>query len=229
MAKPTAWLAGLLVTSAVALSSQAQTQTQTIDLANWDPSELKNGWLATQMTDTPVYGRNGEDIGEVSNVIVGRDDKVESIIVEAGGFLDIGDTHFSVPWDQVELTPGEEGVVVPVNEDNVEDFSLFGDDEVEEGPRSWRITELVGDAVRLEGGTGYGIVYDVVFDQDGTLKSVLVNPDIGYGVGGYYAYPWYGYDYGYEPGDPYYDMPYDRDEIGGVESFDIGTLDAGLI
>ena len=171
------------------------------------------------MTDTPVYGETGEDIGEVSNIFVGPDDQIQSIVVEAGGFLDIGDTHFRVPWDQVDLTAGTEGVQVPVNEDNVEDFDLFGD-EPGTGPRSWRVSEVIGDYVRLEDGVNYGIVDDLIFDDAGELQSIVVNPSIGYGVGGYYAYPWYGYDYGFDPGADYYDLPYARDDIAGLEPLD---------
>ena len=123
-----------LGTGIVALAAQGALAQNAMDLENWDTETLSGTWRATEMTDTPVYGETGEDIGEVSNV-------------EAGGFFDIGDTHFSVPWDQVDVTPGEEGIRVPVNEENVADFDLFSSDEVEAGERSWRVTELIGDNV----------------------------------------------------------------------------------
>lgn len=217
---------GIGVLAASAPGAMAQ---NAMDLGGWDTESLQGTWRATEMTDTPVYGESGEDIGEVSNVVVGPDNKVKSIIVEAGGFFDIGDTHFSVPWDQVDVTPGEEGIRVPVNEDNVEDFDLFSEDEVEEGQRSWRVTELLGDNVMFTDESGYGIVYDLLFEQDGTLKSVVVNPSVAYGVGGYYAYPWRGYDQGFEPGSPRYGLGYGRDDITNFEQFDIDEIDDDLL
>lgn len=215
--------AGILALSAGAAGAQ-----NVMDLADWDSAELKGTWRATEMTDTPVYGETGEDIGEVSSVVVGPDNKVKSIIVEAGGFFDIGDTHFNVPWDQVDLTPGEEGIRIPVNEENVRDFDLFGD-EVENGQRSWRTSELIGDQVTFDDGDRYGIVSDLLFQQDGTLKSVVVNPSVGYGVGGYYPYPFYGYDYGYDPGSPYYDLGYQRDDVADLEPLDFDSVDGDLL
>lgn len=214
--RPVAWA------SAVALGMTSATPlfaAEIVELSSWNTKGLEGGWRASVMTDTPVYGETGEDIGEVSNIFVGPDDQIQSIVVEAGGFLDIGDTHFRVPWDQVDLTAGTEGVQVPVNEDNVEDFDLFGD-EPGTGPRSWRVSEVIGDYVRLEDGVNYGIVDDLIFDDAGELQSIVVNPSIGYGVGGYYAYPWYGYDYGFDPGADYYDLPYARDDIAGLEPLD---------
>lgn len=212
----------------VAASSASPTMAaDVVDLSAWDAKELHDGWRASRMTDTPVYGKDGEDIGEVANIFVGADDRIQSIVVEAGGFLDIGDTHFRVPWDQVDLTPDAEGVQVPVNEDNVEDFDLFSE-EPDVGPRTWRVTEVIGDYVRMADGSNYGIVHDLVFSNEGHLESVVVNPAVGYGVGGYYAYPWYGYDYGFDPGADVYEVPYARDDIAELEPFDYDMIDADV-
>jgi len=36
---------------------------------------------------------------------------------------DIGDTHVLVPWNEVEVN--EDGVSIPVHEDNAENYGLF--------------------------------------------------------------------------------------------------------
>jgi hypothetical protein len=51
-----------------------------------------------------------------------------------------------------------------------------------------------------------------------------VSPDVAYGVGGPYAYPYYGYDYGWEPGSNYYHLPYSRREISQLGPFDYTRL-----
>lgn len=221
-------LSSAAVALALATGSASPLLAQEIELSAWDTKALQDGWLASAMTDTPVYGEAGEDIGEVSNIYVGPDDQIESIVVEAGGFFDIGDTHFRVPWNQVDLTPGEEGIRVPVNEDNVEDFDLFGD-EPGPGPRAWRVNEVLGDYVRLEGGVDYGIVEDLVFDEGGKLQSIVVNPSVGYGVGGYYGYPWYGYDYGFDPGADVYELPYAREDIAQVDPLEDDMFDDDVL
>ena len=218
-----------LGTGIVALAAQGALAQNAMDLENWDTETLSGTWRATEMTDTPVYGETGEDIGEVSNVVVGPDNKVQAIIVEAGGFFDIGDTHFSVPWDQVDVTPGEEGIRVPVNEENVADFDLFSSDEVEAGERSWRVTELIGDNVMFSDNSGYGIVYDLLFAEDGILQAVVVNPSIGYGVGGHFAYPWRGYEEGFDPGSPTYDLGVARDDVIGLEPVDLDQIESDVL
>lgn len=207
-----------------------------IGLDEWSYGKLYDdgNWTAEQLLDAPVYGPAGDDIGEVENVLVGTDGTIDAIIAEVGGFWDIGDTHARVPWSEVEVTweeaGGEPRVEIPVTEETVEDYDLYGgvggefrvvDDDEPFTPRSWRVTELINDYVTLEGGARYGWVEDLLFDQGGRLQAVVV--DAAYGPAyGPYAYPFYGYGYGFYPGYDYYGMPYTGEEIAGagLEPFD---------
>ena len=216
-----------------------------IDLGEWDYEELyRSGWRAGQLIGANVIGQSGEEIGNVENIMIGPDGKVLSIIAEIGGFLDIGDTHVNVPWNEVQFTSGAESAKVPVTEENLDQYSLFGDEEqlgrgaasrihrVDDpatGPRVWRATELTGDYVRLQGGEAYGYVDDLIFNSDGTLRAVSVTRDIGYGTAGPYAYPYYGYGYGaFDPGLDYYGLPYAEGEVADVEPFDYEEMDGSV-
>ena len=214
-------------------SAQAQTGTEAqqttvdgdkIDIVSWAQEDLyTEGWTAEQLFDQEVYGETGEQAGEVEDLIIGPDGELKAVIVEAGGFLDIGDTHYRVPWEDVQLTPDLEGVTVPVTAENVEEYSIFPEDEEDAPERGFRASELMNDYVSLADYPGYGMVQDLVF-QDGELTAVVVYPDVGYGVYGPYAYPWYGYEYGWEPGAEVYDLPYMRDEIAELGPFDYDRL-----
>ena len=209
----------LSTTGAVAQAQDA------IDIATWDQSHLYKGWSAENMFNTPVRDIDGDEIGEVENIIVNADGSIRSLIIEAGGFLDIGDTHFDVSWDQITVGPGLEYVTIPIEDDNYDQFNLFGNDDVVTGPRAWRATELMDDYVSLEDVRGYGYVNDLIFNNDGQLQAVIVNPDVGYGTRGYYAYPYYGYDYGYDPGLNTYGLPYNRSQIENLKPFDYDLLE----
>ena len=53
--------------------------------------ELYKGFRASRLMDQKVMGPNGKQLGDVKDVIVNRDGKIAAIVVEGGGFLDIGD------------------------------------------------------------------------------------------------------------------------------------------
>ena len=177
---------------------------------NVTADELYRGFRATRLMGQEVKGPNGNRIGEVQDIVVDREGKIAAIVVEAGGFLDIGDAAFRVKWADVKTTPGQDGVQVPITEATAERYGLFdGPETLTTGPREFRVSEIIGDSARLKAGTGYGRVSNVVFGRDGRMLGVLVNRDIGWGAG-LYGYPFYGYGYGWGPGMGYYALPYDN-------------------
>lgn len=176
---------------------------------NVTADELYRGFRATRLLGQDVKGPDGKEIGEVQDIVVDQDGKIVAIIVEAGGFLDIGDAAFRVKWADVKTTPGQDGIQVPITEATAERYGLFdGPETLTTGPREFRVSEIIGDSARLRNGTGYGRVSNVVFGRDGRMLGVLVGRDVGYGAG-VYGYPFYGYGYGWGPGMGYYALPYD--------------------
>jgi hypothetical protein len=93
--------------------------------------------------------------------------------------------------------------------------------------REWRATELMGDYAMLAGGVGYGYVDDLIVSKAGDLEAVVIRPDVTYGRYAPYAYPYYGYSFGWEPGLGYYGLPYTTADIDGLEPFDYEQMDMG--
>lgn len=216
-----------------AQSNRAAGPVKPISEWNYDEVYQKGKFLATGLLGTDTIGKNGDDIGDVTNAVLNEQDKIIAIIAEVGGFWDIGDTHVIVPWDQVQLS--EEGVQIPVNEDNVEQYQLYGEnsvvnkqafhqkaaieDDAETGQRTWKLSELVNDYSNLQSGAGYGYVDNAVFSKDGELLAVLIMASGGYGPGTM-AYPFYGYSYGWQPGFSSYQLPYSEQDVSEMSAFD---------
>jgi sporulation protein YlmC with PRC-barrel domain len=242
------WPAAFALAFPLAFTASAQEVAQPLedapilDLNAWNYDRLyQEGLRGTDLLDADVQGPNGDEIGDVENVIIDGDGKILSIIAEVGGFLDIGDTHVNVPWDEVEFVEGTETIRIPVTEDTVENYSLFDshlsasdaqqtkavDDDLETGPRAWKLYNLIGDYAMLQEGVGYGYVDDVLFDRNGQISAVVVSRDVGYGTPGLYAYPYYGYGRGWAPGTGRYDMPYNRDQADQLQPFDYNRMGGG--
>lgn len=154
-----------------------------IPLTDWNTDTLyQNGWSAESFFGTEVVSESGEEIGDVEDLLVSSDGKLLSVVAEVGGFWDIGDTHVSVPWDQVAIR-NDGTVQIPVTEDNVDQFGFFnrpspsqlensvvsGLDDEALGPRAWRASELIGDLVRTRAG-------DMTAGQNGSSQATNSQP-----------------------------------------------------
>jgi len=217
-------------------------------LSDWNYEEIyeHGGIRADNLMDAEVFGENEDEIGNVANVLITEDNKIAAIIAEVGGFWGIGATHVLVPWDEVELH--EDGVRIPVTEDNADDYGLFAsgeyitqedlsqtqqarqvDEGIETGSGVWKLTELLNDYATVGEGVGYGYINNVLFSREGEVQALIVETGAGFGAGTY-AYPFYGYGYGYgwSPGQTAYSLQYDEDEVGEMEAFDYDRYD-GLL
>ena len=162
---------------------------------------------------------------------------------DVGGLWDIGDTHVNVPWDEIDFRAGGDGIAVPVMEETVDDYTDYPDEMIARsgatedvqpvgddpltGERVWRATELIGDYTRIreeDGPRNYGYVDDIIV-RDGEVQAVMVRPSTGWGTPGVYGYPYYGYDYGWQPGLPYYDLPYGREDVATMDPVDYDTFE----
>lgn len=217
---------------ALTLAATAQAAEVT-PLSEFDMSQYQDGWTAKSLLDAEVYGEDGDEVGEVENIVMTSEGKIDRLVIETDNWLGIGDRMISVPWNNVDLAPDKEGIVTRLDEDQMDDFSLFSDDDVDTGPQAFRASDLLGDYVELKDGTEYGYVSDIVFGQDGAVKAVMVNPDVGFGdstyAGGYYGYPFYGYDYGLDPFADTYGLPYSEDEVAVHEPFDEDMFDNDIL
>lgn len=218
-------------------------------LEGWTNADLyTSSWSVDDLLATgAVYGPEGEEIGTIENVMFANNGHALSLIAEVGGFWDIGDTHISVPWQEVTVSENGLEVHVPVTEETVDDYGLYSEnlgwfsedtfydtesdqitevnEDLDTGLTVFKATDLIGDYAYLEGAEPYGYVKDLLL-TDGTIQAVVIDGDTYYGTPGYYAYPYYA-DPAWDPYAPGYGLPYSVGDIDAMESFDYDKMELG--
>jgi hypothetical protein len=76
--------------------TQAVQKTEKVNTKGLIMLQDKNTFLASDLTGATVYSPQDESIGDVNDVIVSRDGKVDGIIVGVGGFLGIGEKDAAI-------------------------------------------------------------------------------------------------------------------------------------
>jgi len=73
-------------------------------------TEIPSGELkAEELIGTRVYGANDENIGEISDIILSQDGKVDSIVLDVGGFLGMGEKPVAVGFDKLAFMTDKDG------------------------------------------------------------------------------------------------------------------------
>jgi len=64
---------------------------------------------AEELVGTTVYGANDTNLGEIGDVIVSQDGKVDAVIIDVGGFLGIGEKEVAVGMDNLAFMADADG------------------------------------------------------------------------------------------------------------------------
>lgn len=89
-------------------ASTDETQTGAIDRSSLDPFDTSNV-RAEDLVGTTVYGANEENVGEIGDVVLTQDGKVDAVIIDVGGFLGMGEKEVAVGMDNLAFLTDEDG------------------------------------------------------------------------------------------------------------------------
>ena len=84
------------------------TTTAAIDkstLTQMPATEMK----AEELVGTTVYGANDENIGEIGDIVLTQDGKVDAVIIDVGGFLGVGEKPVAVGFDNLAFMADKDG------------------------------------------------------------------------------------------------------------------------
>lgn len=111
------------------------------------PMEKKaEGDLASNLIGKTVYNGTGDDaenIGEVNDLVIGKDGQVTAIVVGVGGFLGLGEKSVALEYDAVERAQkdDDEWLVVETTTDALKAQEEFDPDAYEPMPADADVSE----------------------------------------------------------------------------------------
>ncbi|MBC7282019.1 PRC-barrel domain-containing protein [Hoeflea sp.] len=100
-------------------------QTQVIDRMTM--TEVASGDMtADDLTGRTVYGANDENIGEVGEVLISGDNKIDGFVLDVGGFLGMGEKEVAISPENLDIRADADG--------NITVFTPFTKEELEAQP-----------------------------------------------------------------------------------------------
>lgn len=123
-------LCGAALASVVASAAIAQTPPVTAPGADRTPAADRAATTppaatkAEPMKVNALVGRDvrnvtNEAIGEVNNVVVDPDGKIQQVIVSVGGVLGVGAKHVALAWNQVRVDSAGSALMVDLTKDQL--------------------------------------------------------------------------------------------------------------
>ena len=64
---------------------------------------LKGNWRASKLMGLDVYNEANEKLGDINELILGKDGKVNAVVIGVGGFLGMGEHDIAVSMDKLKF------------------------------------------------------------------------------------------------------------------------------
>jgi hypothetical protein len=88
---------------------------------------------------TPVYGTDGEKLGEIRDLMLHKlSGRVAYAVMAHGGFAGAGETSHPLPWSILTYDPERGGYAAPLSRSDLDGAPAMGADEIGESDASWR-------------------------------------------------------------------------------------------
>ena len=118
--RPAATGSGSTTSGSPAMQPGAPTMGQSSATAGQFMTKLDmNQIMASDLIGTKVVSANNESIGDINDVILGRDGRIMATVVGVGGFLGIGEKDVAVPFASLEFLSAEQAQAADNSNRNV--------------------------------------------------------------------------------------------------------------
>ncbi len=75
---------------------------------------------ADKLIGTSVYNTEGEEVGEVEDIVFDKDGKIVGVVLKVGGLLGIGGKSVGIKWDEVRVSPEDPLVTIAYKKEQLE-------------------------------------------------------------------------------------------------------------
>ena len=72
--------------------------------AGFVSSQQANDWRGSKLIGATVYGTDNASIGEINDLVIASDGKINAAVIGVGGFLGVGTKNVAVPFDKLNVT-----------------------------------------------------------------------------------------------------------------------------
>jgi sporulation protein YlmC with PRC-barrel domain len=116
--------AALALTFGLALPGQAFTRSQPDGLAgpgsipvphqagsgnNYSERQKASDWRGSRLIGAQVYDSDNAEIGKIEDVLIGSSGTVDSMVVDVGAFLGVGEKRVAIPFDAFSIARMADG------------------------------------------------------------------------------------------------------------------------
>jgi len=84
------------------------------------PQQAANDMRADKLIGMRVYNMNGDEVGKVDDILIGKDGKISGVVLSVGGVFGIGSKAVGLVWKEVDISPQQDTMQISYSKEQLE-------------------------------------------------------------------------------------------------------------
>ncbi|MCA1775018.1 MAG: PRC-barrel domain-containing protein [Loktanella sp.] len=124
--------------AAVNVEEMDEAETEAMEAESQERLIMFADMTASDLEGQTVYGTDGDEVGEIENVVRASDGL--AAVVGVGGFLGLGEHRVAIPMDRLTMTDGQL-MLQNLTDDEIRDLPAYNDGDAEELEGNFVLTD----------------------------------------------------------------------------------------
>jgi len=84
------------------------------------PQQAATDMRADKLIGMRVYNMNGDEVGKVDDILIGKDGKISGVVLSVGGVFGIGSKAVGLVWKEVDISPQQDTMQISYSKEQLE-------------------------------------------------------------------------------------------------------------
>ena len=112
-------LTAALLAPAMAVAQQSGSTAPAGQSMSSQRGAFSNAAHASDIIGKKAYGPNGETVGNINDLLIDANGRVQAAVVDVGGFLGLGEHTVALEWNQLKITPSNDRVTIGMTKEQL--------------------------------------------------------------------------------------------------------------
>jgi opacity protein-like surface antigen len=93
-------------------TAQSTMPSMATDQAAFVQNQHATDWRGSKLIGATVYGPDNASIGDINDVLIANDGKINAVVIGVGGFLGVGEKNVAIPFAKLNVTRKPESAAI---------------------------------------------------------------------------------------------------------------------
>jgi len=80
---------------------------------------------ADDILGSTIISPDNKELGTAEDLVIGKDGRIQYVILSSGGFIGIGEEEYTIPWKSIHIGKNVNTLVADISQESIQKFPII--------------------------------------------------------------------------------------------------------